>query len=555
MRLAAIAHFAPILAVGEAETGPVEPSNVGVGAVVLTVLITAFLAWVGYLVLNSRRRAKQVEETPANLSPWLSDDELETTRVTKVLNAAVISAAVLAIVTPLYFLNEPGRQQGAAEKIAEDYIHEGEHWYEFFSCINCHGPGGGGGAAAFVERRSGLEVAWPAPSINDVFYRYGEDEVRHWIEFGRAGTPMPANGLEGGGAMTVQEVDQMMAYLRSIQIPQGDALDEVEGMVEAALQRIENGEATTERLLMEQQARLVDTQEAGDRFAMVGDFPDEVRFLLAGDGTCTDRSAAIVGSTCRESGADSDRDGITDEAEARLSDLGVIIDETLVVRTVVDQLDEDGAPVVDPDGRTLGEVQFIEDPTVPRVFALQLDPTNAFSTTDITGEPVADLERVEGFLQDLDTAALALRIINDRPEVFLEVIERGIAFLENSLEERPWEVDFEALAESSGLSLAETERAVGLFNGYCARCHTAGYAAGPSFEQGLGSGAWGPSLREGKSTVQFLDPEDQIDFIVRGSVNNENYGVNGLGSGRMPGFGQILSREDIALIVALERGL
>jgi len=555
VRLAAVDLLTPILAVGEADTGPAEPSNVGVGAVVLTVLIAGFLIWVGYLILNSRRRAKRVEETPANLSPWLSDDELETDRVTKVLNAAVVSAAVLAIITPLYFLNEPGRQEGAAEKIAEDYVHEGEHWYEFFSCINCHGPGGGGGAAAFVEGRSGLEVAWPAPSLNDVFYRYDDEEIRHWIEFGRAGTPMPANGLEGGGAMTGQEVDQVMAYLRSIQIPQGQALDEVEGVVQGALDRIDGGEAAAERLLVQEQARLQDALEASDRFAVVGDLPSEIRFLLAGDGSCTDESAAAVGSTCRSEGLDSDRDGITDAAEIRLTEIGAVVDETLVMRTVVDVVDEDGAPVLDEEGNRIAEVVFIQDPSLPNGFGLSLDPNAGFSTTDVTGDPIADLERIEAFLRDLDTGVLSLSIINDRPEVFTDSIERGIAFLEDAIINQAWEVDFAGLQASSGLSADETRRAVGLFNGYCARCHTAGYQAGAAFEQGLATGAWGPSLLDGKSGVQFTELEDQIDFVIRGSVANENYGVNGLGSGRMPAFGQILSREDIALIVALERGL
>jgi mono/diheme cytochrome c family protein len=96
---------------------------------------------------------------------------------------------------------------------------------------------------------------------------------------------------------------------------------------------------------------------------------------------------------------------------------------------------------------------------------------------------------------------------------------------------------------------------VGLFNAYCARCHTAGYSAGVAFEQGAGTGAWGPSLTAGRSLVQFPDIEEQVEFIISGSDNAVHYGINGLGSGRMPGFGQILSEEDIRLIVAYERTL
>ncbi len=210
MRLLAFppALVAPILAVTD-EEAPVGPSNVGVGAVVLTVIVVAFLGWVGWLVLSSRRRAAAQEETPRNLQPFLSDDELENKRVTRVLNAAVVVAAVLALSMPIYFINEAGRQARAEEKRSEEYVEAGEHWFTEFSCVNCHGPGGTGGAAPFVEARSGMNVSWAVPSLNDVFYRYSDAEVRHWITYGRQGTPMPANGLEGGGAMTLQEIDQV----------------------------------------------------------------------------------------------------------------------------------------------------------------------------------------------------------------------------------------------------------------------------------------------------------------------------------------------------------
>lgn len=544
----------PLLAVTE-EGGPVEPSNVGIGSVVLTVAAAVFLAWVGYLVINSRRRARRPEETPANLQPYLSDDELENKRVTRVLNSAVVAAAVLAIALPVYYINEGDRQAAAADKIHEKDVEEGEKWYSAFSCVNCHGPEGAGGAAPFVEARSGLAVSWTAPSINDVFLRYSEDEVRYWIVNGRAGTPMPAGGLGSGGAMTVQEIDQVIEYLRSVQIPQGGAVDEVEDIVEDALDRMESGEATVERRIIEQEAVLADTQTAPERFAVLEDFPDEIRFLMAGDGTCTGASAAAVGSTCDEAGVDTDRDGLTDGIEIRLTEIGAIVDDTVVVRRVVDQTDEEGAPVLDEAGNRIAEIDFVPDPSVPGLYGLVLDPDNPFSTTDLTGAPVPDLERAETFLRELDTAHLTLSVVTERQDRFLEDIESGLDFLYDSLAERRWEIDIDAVAEATGLSEADAERAVGLYNGYCARCHTGGYQAGVAFEELPGSGAWGPSLRDNRSVVQFPDEQDHVDFIIRGSNANENYGINGLGRGWMPGFGQILSEEDIALIVAYERSL
>ena len=44
------------------------------------------------------------------------------------------------------------------------------------------------------------------------------------------------------------------------------------------------------------------------------------------------------------------------------------------------------------------------------------------------------------------------------------------------------------------------------------------------------------------------------EFIAVGSTSGEGYGVNGVGSGRMPGFGMVLSAEDLDLIVRYLRG-
>ena len=112
------------------------------------------------------------------------------------------------------------------------------------------------------------------------------------------------------------------------------------------------------------------------------------------------------------------------------------------------------------------------------------------------------------------------------------------------------------MAADTGLRRAEAERAVGLFNAYCARCHTAGYSAGVEFEQTPGSGAWAPALTNGRTVVQFPDEADHIQFIISGAEASAEYGINGLsGVGGMPGFGALLSQEDIELIVAYERSM
>ncbi len=110
----------------------------------------------------------------------------------------------------------------------------------------------------------------------------------------------------------------------------------------------------------------------------------------------------------------------------------------------------------------------------------------------------------------------------------------------------------------------------------CARCHTAGWSwnagdvldANPELA-GLippeipGSGGFGPALI-GVADA-FLSPEQMEDFISGGCSENLNYGINGVcePSGQMPGFGDnatpdpgaTLTPEQIAAVVAYERGL
>jgi len=46
-----------------------------------------------------------------------------------------------------------------------------------------------------------------------------------------------------------------------------------------------------------------------------------------------------------------------------------------------------------------------------------------------------------------------------------------------------------------------------------------------------------------------------VDFIIKGSENGKAYGVNGVGGGKMPGFGAVLSEQDIELIIDYLRGM
>ena len=522
-----------VLAAGEEGEPAASGGGLGIGALALIFGVALLLVWMAYLFVNSRRsKAAAQEAAPSNVSPGASDDELENKRLTRVLRAALLGSALMAIIMPWYALNEPGRQEAFAEETIEFDIEEGAHWFstEGFQCADCHGPAGGGGAAPFSEARSGVNTVWAVPSLDDIFFRYEEEEVRHWIVFGREGTPMPPYGLDGGGAMTVQEIDQVMAFLRSIQVTQEEAFARSAGITERALTQIDGGEEATQRLINFQEIQIEEVDAAPGTFAVVGGFPDDIKDLLGGSGTCTEASAELVGATCDQPGVDTDRDGLTDEAEKRLTEITAVSYEQL---TVI-------APVA-------GEITF---EFVPQdAYDVRFDPFDPFTNGH------ADLDEAESLLSHVETDVLLLSVLNERQALFLDDLNSGLAFLMDSIEKRLWDIDFAELASEMGVSEDEARLAVGLFNGNCARCHTAGYSAGATFDHGSGTGAWGPSLVDDRSVLQFPDIADQITFVIDGSENARKFGVNGLGSGRMPAFGKILSESQIELIVKYERTL
>ena len=92
-----------------------------------------------------------------------------------------------------------------------------------------------------------------------------------------------------------------------------------------------------------------------------------------------------------------------------------------------------------------------------------------------------------------------------------------------------------------------------LFDQFCSRCHTKGWSYGEA--EAPGSGAFGPNLTDGDTIRQFPDIAKHLEFVTLGSDNEKAYGTRGVGTGRMPGFGQMLSEAQIRAIVDYERSL
>lgn len=466
---------------------------------VVTIMALGAIGWFAYLVGSGSRRERR-DPVPANLSAAATDDEMETTRLDRTLMGAVVAAGFLTLAMPIYYLGEFGRQEGFVEEFAEASLERGHEVWDEFGCGDCHGAEGGGGVAAYLEERSKVNVSgWAAPPLNDIFFRYDRDEVRFWIAYGRANSPMPAWGLEGGGALNSQQIDDLLNYIGSFQVSQEDALLRIEGTVNGARNRLATAADSVATQIDDQRALVEEIADSGALSAVVSDIADRGRDILDGAGD----------------GIDTDGDGLSDRAESGLTALG---EEAL-------------------------QAGFL-------AVASSFDPRNSETLIG-----TSDSRSATRMVSDLESRATSLTITSQNRETLLEQAEFGLSFLEEAAQASRWEVDLEAVAEGSfNGNREEAERAAALFNGYCARCHTAGYSAGPAFQQVQAAGALGPSLRAGRSLTQFIEAEDMAEFVEKGSVSGEGYGVNGVGSGRMPGFGQVLSREDINLIVGYLRG-
>jgi mono/diheme cytochrome c family protein len=209
-----------------------------VGLVIFAIVIIGFVLYLFFNLLDSKGEGGAEIELAANRKPYFDDDILETRKLDQSLMSGLILLSIIGIALPLYWLGEPGRQEGYVANINELWTEEGAESFEA-ACSSCHGGGGAGGVAAFAITEAGTgtfiaSVDWVAPSLTSVFTRFSEEEVTYTLNFGRNGV-MPAWGAPGGGALTTQQLEVLITYLRSIQ-KDGDAVQAAvfDGLVEGA---------------------------------------------------------------------------------------------------------------------------------------------------------------------------------------------------------------------------------------------------------------------------------------------------------------------------------
>lgn len=205
-------------------------------------LAVVMIGWIVYGLANissSRRELGSEVELAANRKPYHDDEILEGRRLTMVQFYGVILLAIIVIALPLYWVLEPNRQAGATEGRDNRFASWGSQLFAptadgGFNCAGCHGgmAATGGSAAYTVTNPITGEVeavTWTAPALNTALYRFDESEIRYILVYGRPGSPMSPWGLEGGGPMNDQQINNLIAYIASIQIPREDCSTAEEG--------------------------------------------------------------------------------------------------------------------------------------------------------------------------------------------------------------------------------------------------------------------------------------------------------------------------------------
>jgi len=447
------------------------------------VAVAAIAAYLIWAVLSPKRASQDIE--PANLTPFLGDEDLESRRLERVQGWALLFAAVVAVALPLYWLHEPSRQKEASTYFTDNAAERGQVLFsnasmpkyeaaQSLQCANCHGAKGTGGST--TAQVAGHTVVWKAPPLNTVLLRFQEDpgcanpetaptsvcNVTQIITYGRPGTPMQAWGVEGGGPKNDQSIQDLVAYLRTIQLTPAQAQKQAADAVTLARSTNPN-DACPEYMTCPAIAL------------------DAARTTLKDDTATLDTSRAALQKALAQPSA----------TDAELAAACIDINKQVSV-----------------------------DPSKVKTQALAC----ITYTTDAATVTA-------------DQAALA------------------------------WDKDWAARR-------ANVQDGQLLFELNCARCHTQGWstfdptvpADQPGGANSLGlpaggggaGGGIGPNLRDGGEIRRFGADVDggfasQIDFVSNGSIPGKEYGHGGIGSGRMPGFGKMLTPDQIKEIISYER--
>lgn len=221
-----------------------------IGYVVAVLLLLAFVVAIAVNVRKGRAEVGSEVELAANRKPYMNDEELETKKLDRTLGLGLVALGVIALTLPLYWLAEPGRQDDMVRTFENVAISRGEELYTVGAqCANCHGPNGVGGVASYTitDPATGNyvdQVQWKSPALDTIMYRYTPEQVTYILNYGRGYSPMPAWGEPGGGPLTSQQIEEIIAYLISIQLPAEDARIAVQAELDLTCKADDSGNCT-----------------------------------------------------------------------------------------------------------------------------------------------------------------------------------------------------------------------------------------------------------------------------------------------------------------------
>jgi mono/diheme cytochrome c family protein len=191
----------------------VNPQQIAILVVAATLGLLLVL-----LFMYGRPRAARQEGIPTNFMRGDPDSVLEGQRLNRILVWGVASSILITGFLVIYFVVEPFREAAYGKKFLHAAEERGEIEFrpntaegqQGANCASCHGPEGEGGFAA-------TDPNWPAPPLNNIFARYTRDEITRIIRQGRPGTPMPSWGIEFGGPLNEQKIDDIVNFIITFQ--------------------------------------------------------------------------------------------------------------------------------------------------------------------------------------------------------------------------------------------------------------------------------------------------------------------------------------------------
>lgn len=223
-------------------------------SVAMVLLAVVVVGWAIYVFVNIRQSKRELGseiELAPNRGSLPDDEELEGPRLEKVQAFGVLMLLVIALVLPIYWLREGGRRSGAEEGFSQRAANRGALLAEEQGCIECHGADLNGANFAAVVLDIGhqysdrdsfiVNTSWRGPALNTVFQRFDSgastlaevEEVRNILVFGRG--VMPAWGLDGGGPLNDQAIDDLVAWLWRERLTDEEATSRAAAAKEAAM--------------------------------------------------------------------------------------------------------------------------------------------------------------------------------------------------------------------------------------------------------------------------------------------------------------------------------